>query len=92
VNNSAAREKSLGMNGYTLSSHRESWLDFAFFQKEPYFNRLLSRNDSAQPQLSAFQHFSFCQSVALGGLPRLFKVRGSEFRVQGSGFKVPCPP
>src|ERR1035437_1200116 len=61
----------------------------------------------------SFQHFSFCQSVALGGLrglpplfllstfcfllllgggfARLFKVRGSGFRVQGSVSTIRTP-
>jgi hypothetical protein len=55
----------------------------------------------------SFQHFSFCQSVALGGLrvfPPLFLLStfcflllpggglSGLFKVRGSGFKVPCPP
>src|ERR1035437_2229353 len=64
-------------------------------------------------QLSAFQPFSFCQSVALvglrgapplfllstfcflllpgGGFGRLFKVRGSGFKVQGSVSAISIP-
>jgi hypothetical protein len=43
----------------------------------------------------SFQHFSFCQIVALGGLCFLLLSGGGLaglFKVRGSGFKVPCPP
>jgi hypothetical protein len=33
----------------------------------------------------SFQYFSFCPIVALGGSARLFKVRGSRFKVQSFG-------
>ena len=42
-------------------------------------------------QLLAFQHFSFCQSVALGGFAGLFKVRSSRFKVQSLVLSISIP-
>ena len=40
----------------------------------------------------SFQHFSFCQSVALASFsgPRKFKVLSSRFKVRGSALDVGC--